>query len=356
MQQRMTLATLVGSIQPLDEDAMRSARQRQDRLTKPHGSLGRLERLSIQIAGITRQPLPHIQAKAVIVMAGDHGVVEQGVSAYPQDVTGQMIQNFLAGGAAINVLARHVVSRVVIVDMGVVADLPPHSDLIVQKVAHGTADITKGPAMTLAQAEESLLKGGLVLQDELIRGLDMLATGDMGIGNTTPSSAIAAALTGLPVKSIVGRGTGIDEEGLLRKISAVQHALQVNQPDPRNGLQVLASLGGFEIGGLAGAILAAASNRVPVIVDGFISTAAAMIAVTLCPLAHDYLIAAHASTELGHRRMLEWLQIEPLLDLDMRLGEGTGAVLAMPIVEASCKLLCEMATFDEAGVSQKEAR
>jgi nicotinate-nucleotide--dimethylbenzimidazole phosphoribosyltransferase len=356
MEMDSQIKSLIARIQPLDEGAMQSAQQRQDRLTKPQGSLGRLERLSIQIAGITSNPLPTIRHKAVIVMAGDHGVVRQGVSAYPQEVTQQMILNFLHGGAAINVLAGHAGARVVIVDMGVAVDLPPHPDLIVKKVAYGTEDIARGPAMSLAQAGQAFTSGASVLENERMKGLDLLATGDMGIGNTTPSAAIAAVLTGLPVEHIVGKGTGIDEAGLQRKIAVVKRALEKNQPDPKDGMQVLACLGGFEIGGLAGAILAAAANRIPVVVDGFISTAAAMIAASLCPLARQYMIAAHASMELGHRSMLEWLQIEPLLDMDMRLGEGTGAVLAMPVVEASCRLLCEMATFDEAGVSEKEAQ
>jgi len=333
---------------------MLAASQRQDRLTKPQGSLGRLERLSIQVAGITRQALPKIEHKVVIVMAGDHGVVRQGVSAYPQEVTPQMVLNFLRGGAAINVLARYTGARVVIVDMGVAADLPPHPDLIVRKIGYGTADIAEGPAMSLEQASRALLAGAEIVATEMTQGLDLLATGDMGIGNTTPSAAIAAALTGLPVESIVGRGTGMDEPGLQRKIAVVQRALDINRPNPQDGLDVLSKVGGYEIAGLAGAILGAAARRRPVVVDGFISTAAAMIAVSLCPQVRDYLIAAHASFELGHRRMLEWLQIEPILDLDMRLGEGTGAVLAMTLVEAACKILSEMATFDEAGVSEKD--
>ena len=352
----MTLSDIIRSIQPLDEAAMLAASQRQDRLTKPHGSLGRLERLSIQVAGITRQPLPRIKDKVVVVMAGDHGVVCQGVSAYPQEVTPQMVLNFLHGGAAINVLSRHAGARVLIVDMGVAADLPPHPDLIVKKIAYGTADITLGPAMSLDQASQALLAGAEIVAAEIERGLDLLATGDMGIGNTTPSAAIAATLTGLPVESIVGRGTGVDDQGLQRKIEAVQLALDFNHPNPQDGLDVLSKVGGYEIAGLAGAILAAAAHQRPVVIDGFISTAAAMIAVSLCPQVRAYLIAAHASLELGHRRMLEWLQIEPILDLDLRLGEGTGAVLAMMLIEAACKILSEMATFDEAGVSEKDER
>lgn len=332
---------------------MQAARQRQERLTKPKGSLGKLEALSVQIAGITRQAMPDISHKVVTVMAGDHGVARQGVSAYPQEVTVQMVLNFLRGGAAINVLSRHAGVRMVIIDMGVASDLPSHPELVVKKIAYGTRDITLGPAMSRAQAEQAILAGGEVLEQELRGSLDILATGDMGIGNTTSSAAIATALTGDPSEEIVGRGTGVDEAGLQRKRSIVKRALEVNAPDPQDGLDVLAKLGGFEIAGLAGAILASAANRRPVVIDGFISTAAAMIATSLCPQVRSYLIAAHASPELGHRRMLKWLQLDPLLDLDMRLGEGTGAVLALSLAEAACKILSEMATFDEAGVSKK---
>uniref|UniRef100_A0A7V4G9N7 Nicotinate-nucleotide--dimethylbenzimidazole phosphoribosyltransferase n=1 Tax=Desulfobacca acetoxidans TaxID=60893 RepID=A0A7V4G9N7_9BACT len=318
------------------------------------GSLGRLEALSIQIAGITRQPRPKIQHKVVTVMAGDHGVVAEGVSAYPQEVTPQMVLNFLGGGAAINVLSRHVGARVVIVDLGVATDIPAHPDLLVKKVAYGTQNITLGPAMTRQQAEQAILTGVEIVEAEIARGLDILATGDMGIGNTTPSAAIACAVTDKPASEICGRGTGVDDEGLKRKIFAVEQALSVNQPNPADGLDLLAKIGGFEIGGLAGAILGAAANQRPVVIDGFISTAAAIIAATLAPQVKDYLIAAHTSQELGHRLMTDWLGLTPLLDLQMRLGEGTGAVLAMSLVEAACKTLDEMATFGEAGVSEKE--
>ena len=287
-------------------------------------------------------------------MAGDHGVVQEGVSAYPQEVTPQMVSNFLTGGAAINVLSRHVGARVVIVDMGVACDIPAHPDLLVKKVAYGTQNIAKGPAMSQQQAEQASLTGASIAESEFIRGLDILATGDMGIGNTTPSAAIASAVTGKPASEIVGRGTGVDDDGLRRKVSAVERAVQIHRPDPSDGLDLLAKVGGFEIGGLAGAILAAAANRRPVVIDGFISTAAAIIAVLLAPQVKHYLIAAHTSQELGHRAMTDWLGLTPLLDLQMRLGEGTGAVLAMSLVEAACKILNEMATFGEAGVSGKE--
>lgn len=349
----MSVETIISEIKPLDEAAMRSARARQDMLTKPQGSLGRLEELSIQLAGITGNAIPEIKDKVIITMAGDHGVVAEGVSAYPQEVTPQMVLNFLAGGAAVNVLARHVNARVVIVDMGVAADIPANEGLLVKKVAYGTANMTKGPAMTREQAVESILSGAQVVEEEIARGLDIIGTGDMGIGNTTPSAAIASALTKKDPKEIAGRGTGVDDEGLNRKISAIERALDVNKPNANDGLDVLAKVGGFEIGGLVGVMLGAASQRKPVMIDGFISTAAAMIAVSLAPQCSDYLIAAHRSKENGHGIMLEWLGLKPLLDLDMRLGEGTGAALGISFAEAACKVLAEMATFGEAGVSEK---
>jgi nicotinate-nucleotide--dimethylbenzimidazole phosphoribosyltransferase len=351
---KMTLQDLISNIQPLDEIAMDAARLRQDELTKPRGSLGQLEELSIQVAGITGKPRPQVEHKVVTVMAGDHGVVAEGVSAYPTEVTPQMVLNFLMGGAAINVLARQVGARVVTVDMGVATEMEPHPDLINKKIALGTQNIAKGPAMTAEQALQALQAGAEIVTAEIEIGLDILATGDMGIGNTTPSAAIAVVLTGRSADDIVGHGTGVDDAGLQRKVNAVWQAVEHNQPNPEDGLDILMKVGGFEIAGLAGAILAAAAHQKPVVIDGFISTAAAMIAVNLAPQARDYLISAHRSQELGHQIMLEWLRLEPLLDLQMRLGEGTGAVLALSIVEAACKTLDEMATFSEAGVSDKE--
>lgn len=350
----MYLEDILAQITPLDQQTMLAARTRQGILTKPQGSLGRLEELSIQMAGITGSPRPRLRHKVVLVMAGDHGVVNEGVSAFPQEVTPQMVANFLNGGAAINVLARHVGARVVVVDMGVAADMPPHPGLQVRKIAHATGNIARGPAMSRAQALECLQTGAQVCLEQIQAGLDLLATGDMGIGNTTPSAAIACAVTGRPAEEIAGRGTGVDDRGMQRKIAAIRLALETNHPDPSDGVDLLAKLGGFEIGGLAGAILAAASQRRPVVIDGFISTAAAMIAVLLAPEARHYLIAAHTSMETGHHVMMDWLQVRPLLDLQMRLGEGTGAALAMSLVEASCKILDEMATFEEAGVAGKE--
>lgn len=351
----MQLETLITQIGPLDNAAMQAAGARQEALTKPPGSLGRLEEISIRVAGITGQPRPAIRDKVILVMAGDHGVVAEGVSAYPQAVTAQMVLNFLSGGAAINVLARHIGARVVVVDMGAAADLAPHPALIVKKVAPGTANMTVGPAMTRSQAIRAVEAGAEVAAREIERGLDLLAPGDMGIGNTTPSAAIAGALIGCPPGEIVGRGTGVDDLGLQRKLKAVERALEVNSPNPEDALDVLSKVGGFEIAGITGAILAAAAQRRPVVVDGFISTAAAMLAVSLQPKVREYLFAGHCSQELGHRRMMEWLGLEPILDLRMRLGEGTGAALASSLIEAACKLLTEMATFSEAGISGKSS-
>ena len=349
----MPIKELIDRIGPLDDTAMDAARARQDTLTKPRGSLGRLEALSVQLAGIFGDPRPRIRHKVIVTMAGDHGVVAEGVSAYPQAVTAQMMDNFLRGGAAINVLARHVGARVVIVDMGVAADVDPHPDLVVKKVARGTSNLARGPAMTRQQASRALMAGAEVVGAELAQGLDVLGVGEMGIGNTTPAAAIAAALIGCPAAEVVGRGTGVVDAGLGRKVMAVENALSVNQPDPADALDVLTKVGGFEIGGIAGAMLAAAAHRRPVMVDGFISTAAAMIAVGLVPEMKSYLVAAHRSQEHGHGRMLEWLGLEPLLELDMRLGEGTGAALGMSLVETACKILDEMATFGEAGIAGK---
>jgi len=348
------LNQVITHIQDLDQNALAAAKARQDTLTKPPGSMGRLEDLSVQLAGISGNPIPSINEKVIITMAGDHGVVAEGISAYPSEVTPQMVLNFLYGGAAINVLSRHVGARIVIVDMGVAADLEPHRSLIIKKIARGTANITQGPAMTRQQAEAAINAGVEVVNAEIEKGLDIVGTGDMGIGNTTPSTAIAAALTGEAAAKIAGRGTGIDDEGLKRKINAIQRALSVNQPDKKDGLDVLAKVGGFEIGGLAGVMLGAAANRKPVMVDGFISTAAAMIAVSIAPEVRSYLIAAHRSREYGHSLMLDWLGLKPLLDFDLRLGEGTGAALGISMAEAACKILAEMATFAEAGVSDKK--
>lgn len=344
----------IARIAPLDDAAMTAARARQDMLTKPQGSLGRLEALSIQIAGISGQPRPRLAQPAVVVMAGDHGVAIKGVSAFPSEVTPQMVMNFLHGGAGINVLARHIGARVVVVDLGVAAELAVHPDLVARKVAWGTRDFSVEPAMSREQAIQAVEAGIAVANDVIDQGADILATGDMGIGNTTASSAIVAAISGQPVAEITGRGTGLDNSGLARKIAVIEQSLALHRPDPSDGLDVLAKVGGFEIGGLAGVIIGAAARRVPVVVDGFISGAAALIAHTLVPALQPYLIAGHRSVERGHRAIFSRLDLEPILDLNLRLGEGTGAALAISICQAACKILDEMATFGEAGVAEKE--
>ena len=349
----VTCRVLPVLIDGLDEGLMRQARMRLDRRTKPLGSLGCLETLAAQLVGITRQMRPCLDQKVIVTMAADHGVVEEGVSAYPQAVTAQMVANFLQGGAGINVLARHAGARVVVVDMGVASDLQPHPALVSRKVGHGTRNFTKGPAMTREQAASAVQAGIGLAAEEAARGADVFGTGDMGIGNTTASSAIAAVMTGAAVERVTGRGTGIDDATHQRKIGVIQRALAVNAPDPSDPLDVLAKVGGFEIGGLAGVMLGAAQARRPVVIDGFISGAAALIATALAPQTGAYLIASHRSQEAGHRVVLDHLRLWSLLDLDLRLGEGTGAALAMPILEASCKILAEMATFDEAGVDEK---
>ncbi len=335
-------------IPPIDMRCQQLALERQAKLTKPAGALGRLEALSVQLAGITGRLDWLPTRRAVVVCASDHGVVAQGVSAYPQSVTAQMVLNFLHGGAAINVLARQMNARVTVIDAGVASELAPHPDLISRKIGHGTADFSVGPAMTPQQSEQSIQLGRDVAAQEIERGLDILAVGEMGIGNTTSASAIIAAITGKPVAIVTGRGTGIDDEHLRHKVAVIERALEVNQLVSEN---TLAKVGGFEIGAMAGLILGAASHRIPVIIDGLISTAAALIAAQREPAVTAFLIAGHHSVEPGHRIALEALGLTPLLDLDLRLGEGTGAVLAIPLIEAAMRTLQEMATFDDAGVS-----
>lgn len=348
------LASTIGMIRPLDEKAMAQARARQDELTKPQGSLGRLEELSIQLAGIQGEPRPQINQKAIITMAGDHGVVAEGVTLYPQEVTAQMIRNFLRGGAGINIIARQIGARVIVVDMGVAAGLEPDARLLSRKVAPGTMNMCLGPAMTDKQALKAIETGIEIVAAEVARGLDIVATGDMGIGNTTASSAICAVMTGRPAAEVTGRGTGIGDAQLGHKTAVIDKALAVNRPDSSQPLAVLAKVGGFEIGGLAGVMLAAAAYRVPVVLDGFISGAAALIATALAPGLEDFLIAGHVSAEAGHRLLLSHLGLKPLLDLNMRLGEGTGAALGIFLAETAAKALSDMFTFTEAGVSEKD--
>ncbi len=341
------------SIPPFNHAVANQARDRQQMLTKPSGSLGRLEELSVQLAGMTGKARPRFSHKAVVTMAADHGIVVEGVSAYPAEVTPQMVLNILHGGAAINVLARQADARVIVVDIGVAYDFEGVQGLVHRKIARGTRNMHKDPAMTRAQAEEAVQAGIEIVQTEIKNGLDLVATGDMGIGNTTASSAITAVLTGKPVEQVTGRGTGLDDAGLSRKVDLIKEAISVNNPDPADALDVLSKLGGLEIAGLAGVIIGAAAQRVPVVVDGFISGAAALTAAELAPEVKPFLIASHQSVEIGHQAIWEKLGLHPLLDLGLRLGEGTGSVLAFHLIEAATRILDEMATFSEAGVSDK---
>lgn len=344
-------------IPALDVHAMKIAEERQDNLTKIKGSLGVLEDLSIKIAGITGNSSPEIKDKVIITMAGDHGVTEEGVSAYPSEVTAQMVYNFLNGGAAINVLARHVGARHVLVDMGVAANMDLTNIntgvFVDNKIAYGTANMAKEPAMAYEDAKRSIEAGMEIIEHEAERGMDIVGMGDMGIGNTTASSAIVAVLTGESIGKVTGRGTGIDEVGFKRKVREIEEAIRINKPNKKDPIDVLAKVGGFEIGGMAGAMLEAASRRIPVVIDGLISGAAALIAYELDHAVKDYMIAAHRSVEIGHVVTLDYIGLNPLLALGMRLGEGTGAALGISLVEAACKILTEMATFEEAGVSEK---
>jgi nicotinate-nucleotide--dimethylbenzimidazole phosphoribosyltransferase len=348
------LTRTINSIKPLDKEAMAAARKRQDNLTKPAGSLGRLEELSIQIAGIQGKGSPQIKNKAMITMAGDHGVVDEKIGNWPREVTAQMVENFLRGGAGINVLAKQAGARIVFVDMGVASDLKPNKQLMVKKVDYGTKNICKGPAMTGEQAIKAIEAGIEIINGEFKKGLDIVGTGDMGIGNTTASSAIFAALSGKSIEEVTGRGTGLSDEQLAHKVDIIKRALELNKPNPQKPLEVLAKVGGFEIGGLAGVMLGAAAQKVPVVIDGFISGAAALVAIALVPQLKEYIIAAHVSAEAGHAAMLQYLGLKPLLNLEMRLGEGTGAALGIIIAEAAVRTLNEMATFAEAGVSEGE--
>ncbi|MBI2755912.1 MAG: nicotinate-nucleotide--dimethylbenzimidazole phosphoribosyltransferase [Chloroflexi bacterium] len=335
----------------LDQGAMQEARARMDVLTKPLGSLGRLERLAVHVAGITGCPRPRLPRKSIIIMAGDHGVAARGVSAYPTAVTEQMVRSFARGTAAINVLGRQVGARITVVDVGVAATLPASVNVVKRKVAHGTADLSVGPAMTRDQAARAIGVGMDIAADEAARGMDVVCLGEMGIGNSTAASALVAAVTGRPPAEVTGRGTGIDDRALERKIAVVQAALAVNGAHLDNPFDTLAALGGLEIAALVGVAIEAAARRTVVVLDGFIATAAAMMAVEMDPAVRPFLVAAHRSVEPGHQAALAHLDLEPLLALDLRLGEGTGAALALPVLDAALALLDEMATFAEAGVS-----
>lgn len=354
----MKLEEILNGIKPVDQEWIQKAQARTAQLVMPTRALGRLHEISEQLCGIQETLEPSINHKAILVMAGDHGVVEEGVSAYPQEVTPAMVQTFLAGGAGINAISRQVGADVRVVDMGVIADvdttgLKGAERLVVRKIANGTANFTKGPAMSHQDAETAVATGFQVAANLFEQGADILGTGDMGIGNTTPSAAIGVVLARASVEKMVGRGTGVDDAGLARKRDVVRRGIECNSPVPEDGLDVLAKVGGFEIGGIAGAILAAAYHRRAVAVDGFISTAGALIAHALCPTVRDFLFAGHFSEEPGHRIMLAHLGLKPILDLGMRLGEGTGAALSMSVMEAAVRMFKEVLTFEEAGVANK---
>ena len=350
------IARTVAAIGDPDARAAHAADERQDHLTKPPGALGRLEALATRIAGITGTPRPHLDQRLIVVAAGDHGVNAQGISAYPPEVTAQMVANFLAGGAAINVLAAHAGARVQVIDAGVAGETPEDPRLLRLRLGPGTRDMTSEPAMTRALAERAIAEGIAFVQRERANpGADIIAAGEMGIGNTTSAAAIVAAVTRRPPRAVTGRGTGIDDAHFERKVAAIERALALHTPDPHDGVGLLAAVGGFEVGVLAGVYLGAAAARVPVLMDGVISGAAALIAETIAPASRAFMIASHRSTEPGHAAILEHLELEPLLDLGLRLGEGSGAALGMTLCVAACRLLDEMATFDEAGVSDSDA-
>ncbi len=342
-------------ITPPSQDWLERAAARQLQLTKPPGSLGVLEDVANRLAAIRQTLRPEASHRRIYVVAADHGVVAEGVSAYPREVTAQMVYNFLRGGAAINVLTRRLGIEVVIVDAGVDADLDDAPGLIQAKVVRGTANFTRGPAMTRDEAVKSVETGIDLARAAAAEGVELLGVGEMGIGNTTAASAIAATLTESAPEAVTWHGAGVDDAGLRRKIAAVTRALEINRPDRVDALDVLSKVGGAEIGVMAGVALGAAAERIPVVADGFISTSAAALACVFCSSVRDYLFIGHRSRERGHDSLIEFIGQRPLLDLQMRLGEGTGAALAMDIVTAAARLLSEMATFAEAGVSDREA-
>lgn len=338
-------------IRPPDAAAQGAARARQAQLTKPPGSLGRLEELSVWLAGVRGEARPRPSRPALILAAADHGVARRGVSAYPAEVTAQMVANFARGGAAVNVLARQMGARVLIVDAGVAAPAGDYPAVLSRRHGPGTQDLSDGPAMSRPTAAACVSTGVELAEEAIAGGADLLSVGEMGIGNTTAAAAVTAAFTGLTAEAVTGRGTGVADERYARKVETVRAALRLHAPDPTDPLGVLAAVGGFEIGVLAGAMLAGAAARVPVMLDGFITAASALIACGLAPDVRAYLLASHRSAEIGHGAALDLLGLTPLLDLGLRLGEGTGALLALPLLDAAARLLDEMATFAEAGVS-----
>jgi nicotinate-nucleotide--dimethylbenzimidazole phosphoribosyltransferase len=345
----------IASIPVPDQEWEARAWARLDSLTKPPRSLGLLEDVAHRVAVLQRTDHPAVPRKAIVLMAGDHGVIAQGVSLYPSEVTTQMVANFSTGGAAINQLARHASARVRVVDVGVANELLVTDGVVQRRVANGTADMTEGPAMTRDQALAAI-RVGIEQVVELAReGIDLVGTGDMGIGNTTASAAIASVLTGVDAADVVGPGTGLDVDRVAHKTSVVRRAIAVNAPDPTDALDVLSKVGGLEIAGLAGVVIGAAAQGIPVVSDGFISGAATLVALGVAPAARPWVFASHRSAEPGHAVVLRALGLRPVLELDMRLGEGTGAALAMEIMDAACAVMSGMATFGEAGVSGGDA-
>ena len=341
------------SIHPADRSLATAIQAHLDDLTKPQGSLGRLEEFAMRYGLATGTVKPRIPSCRIYCFAGDHGVADEGVSAFPKEVTPQMVFNMLAGGAAVNVLARHAGADLKVVDMGVDADFGDAPGLLKHKVARGTANLAKGPAMTLAQTVQALETGIALATQAAADGITLLGTGDMGIANTTPATALFAAYLGLKPADITGRGTGVDDERLKHKIAVIEKGLAVNKASLNDPLTTLAALGGLEIAGIAGLILGGAAKRIPVVVDGFISTAGALAALKLQPAVADYVFFSHLSHERGHQVVMKALDIKPILDLNMRLGEGTGGALAMMLISAAIKMVNEMATFSSAHVSTK---
>jgi nicotinate-nucleotide--dimethylbenzimidazole phosphoribosyltransferase len=339
-------------IHPLNKEMGQMVREYIDTLTKPPGSLGRLEELAIQLAEITSEAFPVVSPPGVIVFAADHGVVEEGVSAFPQEVTVQMVMNFLNRGAAINVFSKQIGAAFEVVDIGVAADIAAES-VVKRKVRYGTANFCKQDAMTREEVEKAIAVGYERAENMIQQGSKCLILGEMGIGNTTPSSAILAVLSGQDVSDLVGRGTGIAAEKIVHKQKVIERALKERKPVRNDPIDILAKIGGLEISGMTGAMLAAASNRVPILVDGFICTISALLAKEICHTASDYMIACHRSVEPGHQIALHLLGKKPILDLDLRLGEGSGAAVAFPILESATMMLKEMATFASAGVSKE---
>ena len=346
------LQGMLEGIRCVSRDSLTQAKQKLNTLTKPLESLGTLETIAQRYSAIKEDLDPSTEKKVIFTFAGDHGIVEEGVSAYPKAVTIQMVLNMLDGGAAVNVLAKYAGASVVVVDIGVDHDFEPADRLVTKKVGHGTKNFRIGPAMTRDEALKSIHVGIELAEEYARNGADMVGTGEMGIGNTTPASAILSALTGLPPVKVTGRGTGIDDRTLDRKAALIAEGITVNKPNPENPIDVLAKVGGFEIGGIAGLIIGSVFHRIPVVVDGFISTAGAMIATAMNPTINEYLFYSHLSAEPGHKNMLEKLGQKPILDLDMRLGEGTGAAIAMTVIEAAVRVMTEMATFESAGVDE----